>query len=731
MNIQIDNGKELVINENSWPDKISSLEIDNGKLIIQNNSDEIKILNFEKSVGATIKDKMVVNGKMIQISTASGEYGQTIDSPIKGHTIPAIWIETKPGSNNLEMWRCINGGSLDYEFSDFAPDEKIGKVFRYENDKIVFSDKNGDALIPSKDCKIFMPNIVISTIGGDSESSSAYIQGQGGGEITLINTITSNFNLSASGFSSITLKQTGSLHAITYSFISNLSLSNIVVANNSNYSSGLNVLYCSNVLLEDILCQSVKNYGIILEYISKPVINNIYGLIISRDSNTDYAIYINTVSEATLQMLNPIGGALALNNVNNLKITDVVPIDNVKLTNSSLNGQSNVIITDSDSLIIKNILIKKGAAAYQAPISITNSSHINIVGVTSEDDQSIYAIMAQVASNCKFSQFNIAGVKNTSNPIYTDNRNNNNTFQNIFIGGISNITFGGINTFLKNVNATDINVMDGAFNTIFAQLNNGSQSKLIVNFTQNNYSKVVEGEPKFLYGQGVRIKKGDIVDINIPFVIGGIQFTDAPTVAGGNDSLRVFFKIKTEDYESDLTLLTKNNLLNVNNQIKGKFFQFKIRVDGSALDDDITLQVNKIAIPIKENNFIYPIFYKKISLAFDKEIQSDGSAVFALMYANQYKNGIGIPLRDKKGNDIKGKVSGNNYLEFDYDFEFDNTGGRIPNKDFEVVAVLNSSQLTTPIQTFLTMTKNNNFGVTFSYKKDNAAEIILDTVNKG
>ena len=727
MDINVKNGQTLTITESSWPDKITSLNVD-GSLFITNGADDVKLLEFSKGLNLVVTGQMSVTGKMVELATASGEYGQKIDSPIKGHVIPALWIETAPNSGKYEKWRCINAGSIDYKFSDFAAKEKVGKVFRYDNDQIVFSDKEGDALIPVKDSKIIIPNIIMSVEDGES-SSPAYFQSNGGGIVTLRRVLGSTFDVSLSSYAQAVYNQIGTVKPVYLSYISSLNCNDVAIANDSNYSSGFVVSYCSESKITDILAQSVKSYGIVLQYVTKPDVRDVLGIIIKRDSNTDYAVSLNTVSDAVMESISTAGGSLGIENGNNLTINNIFPSDNVLYQGNTSYAQKNILVENSSNINLNNIYIDEGSVASESIVSVVNSSKVNVVKVKSEDKNTDSALLLAVASESKFAQFDIEGVNDLQSSIDVDNRSINNVFQNISIKGVDSITYGGINTLVKGVTGTDISVIDGAYNTIFAQLQDeNNNGKLIVRMTQNNFSKTIEGNPVFEYDEGVVIGKNDIVDIQIPDPIGGIQFNGAPKIEGGNSDLRVFFKVLAGTFESDYLLLTQDNLESINDNIKDELFNLIIRVDGSALADNTKLKVTKIYIPTQDNKIIYPVFFKKIIINFDKLIQSDSTAVFGLMFKDTYNNGKGIFLRDKSGKPIMDKVNGRDRIVYKYDYEYDNTAGRIPGKDFDVIAVLNSQSLTAPIELTQTITKDGTAAVSFNYSKDKAFEIFSDII---
>ena len=727
MDINVKNGQSLTITESSWPDKITSLNVD-GNLFITNSSDDIKLLEFDKGLNLVVTGQMSVTGKMIELATATGEYGQKIDSPVKGHIIPALWIETEPNSGKYEKWRCINAGALDYNFSDFAPKEKTGKVFRYDNNQIVFSDKENNALIPAKDSKIMIPNIVMSVENGES-SSPAYFQNNSGGVISLRRVLGSSIDISLSNYAQATYNQVGVVKPVYLSYISLLNCHDVAIVNDSSYSSGFVVSYCSGSEIENVIAQSVKSYGIVFQYVTKPEVKNILGITIERDAGTDYAVSLNTVIDSTMEDIFTAGGSIGIENGSNLTINNIFPTDSVNYTQNATIAQKNVVIESSNEVNLSNIYIDKGSAAKEGIISVVNSSKIVVEKVKSEDKNTDNVLLLAVASESKFAQFDIEGANDLQHPIDVDNRSINNVFQNISIKGVNSIFYGGINTLLKGVSGTDIFVTSGAYNTIFAQLQDEIDTgRLIIRMTQNDFHKIIAGAPVFEYGEGLIVSKNDIVDIHIPDPIGGIQFKGIPSIEGANSNLRVFFKVLAGTFESDYLLLTQENLESINNNIKGTLFNLIIRIDGSALADNTKLKITQINIPTQDIKIIYPVFFKKIIVNFDKLIQTDSTAVFGLMFKSAYDNGKGVFLRDKSGKPIVDKVNGRNRLIYKYDFQYDRTAGRIPGKDFDVVAVLNSQSLTEPIQLTQTITKDGISAISFNYSKDKAFEIFSDVI---
>ena len=723
MDISVRSNQEISINETSWPDKITTLEV-NGKLSITNNSDQIKLLELDDFLTIEVAGEMYITGKLVQIGTGNGKYGQKIPVPIKGYNVPALYIQNSDGE--YEKWLCINSGQLNFNFSDFAPNTYTGKVFRIEDDNIVFSDKEGNAVIPASNSKIMVPNIFIST--SKDADYAAYFDPDKGGVISLRNIVLdfvkSNFN----GFSKVSLDTVFSTKSVSCSYVANLYLHELAVANDSLYSSGLVVAYCNENIIDNVTAQSKSNYGIVLEYMSSPIVSDITAITLKRDSNTDYAISLNTISDSKINKVNVIGGSLSSYNSSKLDIKKVVAIDSIDLKTNSSQGLPNIRIENSSDIKIDKVTIPNGGAGFTSLVFVLNSVDIDVSNVNSDNKTSTYAIATQVAMKCKFARFKVAGVKEPERAIFIDNRSKHNVFQNIEIGGIDSINVGGIDTSIKGVTAKSINFLTGSFNTMGAQLyTDKTKGALVTHFTNNNKAKIVEGSPKFSYNEGLTIRKDDVVEIGFQSTLNGIQFeNEDPIIDGGSSDLRIFFKVMCGKFESDFLILNKDNITSVNSEIKNKTFTLIFRIDGSALKENTKIFLKRITIPTSDSRFEYPMSYKKLFFNFDKLISSDGTAVFALLYANTYNNGITEPVRDKDGHAIVKKVNGNSSYVFEYDYENDNLNGRVPNRPFQVVAVLNSKNITKPVEIRQMVTEDDIFNVTFNYNKDNAEDIYLD-----
>lgn len=723
MDISVKSNQELSLNETSWPDKITTLNV-NGKLNITNNSDEIKLLELDDFLSIEVTGEMYITGKLVQIGTGNGKYGQKIPTPIKDCNIPALYIQNSNGQ--YEKWLCINSGQLNFDFSDFAPNTYTGKVFRVENNNIVFSDKEGNAVIPATNAKIMIPNIFIST--SKDADYAAYFETEQGGNVSLRNVVLdfvkSNFN----GFSKVSLDSVFSTKSISCTYIANLYLHELAVANDSLYSSGLVIAYCNENIINNVTAQSKSNYGVVLEYMDDPVVSGITAITLKRDSNTDYALSLNTINDSEIKNLVVIGGSLSTYNSNKLNIKKIIGIDDISLKTNSSQGLPNIRVENSSNIKIDSINIPNGGAGLTSIVFVLNSVDVDVSNVTSDNKTSTYAIATQVAMKCKFARFKVAGVKEPNNAIFIDNRSKHNVFQNIEIGGVDDITIGGIDTNIKGVTAKSIKFLTGAFNTTSAQLyTDETKGVLVTHFTNNNKAKVIEGNPKFSYDEGLTLRKDDAVEISFQSNLNGIQFDNEDLIIdGGSSDLRIFFKVMCGKFESDFLILNKENITSINNEIKNKTFTLIFRIDGSALKEDTKVLLKRITIPTLDSRFEYPMSYKKLFFNFDKLISSDGTAVFALLYANTYKNGTTEPVRDKDGNAIVKKVNGNSGYIFEYDYENDNLNGRVPNKPFQVIAVLNSKNITKPIEIKQMITEDDIFNVTFNYSKDNAEDIYLE-----
>jgi len=723
MEIQVAKNETLNIDENSWPDKITKFEVD-GELTIINTTDEVKLLELNEGLYVNNRGKVSISGKLVELGTSNGETSQSFPLPIEGYSIAGLWIETAPGSGKYEIWRCINLGGLDVGFDAFANDKRVGRVFRIEDNKIVFSDSTDYSCIPDKDCKIMIPNIIIATTGGDSASSLATINSSQGGEHIYRNVSFGNMKTNISGAKKAILNYVSFYKNTSLTYLTELRTDNFVVATDSQYSSGIIISYCSVLELSNTEGQSYKSYGLSIQYNNGPELNNVVGYTIARDSGTDSAINIGTVSNLKGDSLRVVGAELLLSNVNSSRIDNLTAIDSPKLNSSSSYTQSNVKIDSSNEVTVNNITIPAGGAAYSSPVFVVASNNVTVSNVVSDNDGVNYGAILQVAFGCKLANFKLAGVKNTNKPVSVDNRSANVKIQNFDIGAYDNVKIGGLDVAVKGLTANDIVFTEGSSDSVFSQVYTGDNvGKIVINLMENKNSKIINGAPSFLYTGGLDVKKDDVVEIYAPHAFRGITLKDSYSIDGGDDNLRIFVKAIIGEEQTDWILLSSDGLTELKNKINNRAFRLGIRIDASQLETDDYVHIDKISIDTEDNRALYPIFLKKINITFDSVLSKLPSTKYALLYADTYKNGTGVFLRDADGNPIVGNVDGKSQITYEYDFDGDNTAGRTPGEDFNVVCVCIDGGTTEPVEFTQTMQKEGDFNVSFSSKLDKALEI--------
>ena len=717
MDIYVSKNQAKSFTKDNWPnDKITSLVVEEDAVLsFVNNSDEVKLLEMDEGILLSVAGEMYITGQMIELAKFNSE---PIDLPIPGYNIPIVWVETNEGSNEFEMFRCVNIGALDYKFEDFAPLKGVGNVFRIENNKIVFSSKESQAIIPKQNARIMIPNVLISVENGKTAASFTE---NAGGLISLRNVLTDNLKMNLSGFQTVKLNHVGSTQTIYLEYNTNTEANNIGVANNSHYASGLVTAYCSNINLSEVLAQSVSNNAIVVQYMDKPVLNDLQGIVLDRSYNTTASVLLSSINNTSVNNVEAIGAFLKIENASKIEVKNIVCVDDKKLNTNTIHGQSNISVEDSAYVSIYNVEIPKNGIALTSPIEVVNSNNIKVININGPEGAS-RAIVAQVVFNSVFARIDLGEVNYPKEAISIDNRSRNNVFQNINIDNVKTLKIGGINTLLKDVSAENIELLPGAYDTYFALLRSAT-SKVVFKMMPNSNSKALKGEPGFYYDGGLKIAQNDIIEIEAKTMIKGIQFTDNPVIQTNNSKIRVFFKLITSNYESDYMLLNKDNLLAQNPHIENEYVKLVLRIDGSQLEDNKGALIDSITIPVDAKQSLYPVSFKKLYIHFNPQAQYDPTAVFALMYANTYKQGKGIFLKDKDGKPIVGKVNGKDSLVFEYDFDEDNTANREPGKDFDVVGVLTTSSLVEPVEIVQTMTKDDVFAISFNPGIDKAYEV--------
>ncbi len=136
--LTINNGSVLTVNTNQSK-FLKTITINDGKLRITNSSTTTPIVfAMGRNTGATSNSIIPTNGlgsieilgEWIQIGVSDGTPSQTFDSLYNGHHVPAVWVETSPGSNEYEIWLNVTGGQgdcLDYPFDNFR---QLGNTLR-------------------------------------------------------------------------------------------------------------------------------------------------------------------------------------------------------------------------------------------------------------------------------------------------------------------------------------------------------------------------------------------------------------------------------------------------------------------------------------------------------------------------------------------------------------------------------------------------------------------------
>jgi len=727
----VTNGDVVSITPDNWPDLITKLEIQDGSFNVANNTDEIKLLQFDKIyIKVFSLGKLNISGKLVPIATSDGSLGQEIELPFPDHTLGGVFIETAPDSGEYELWRCINAGAIDYQFSDFAANELTGRVFRIEDGKIKFTDTTDGSLVPAEGCKIFIPNIIMSTTDGDSNSSSVRFYTGLGGFISLNNVAISNVTMNLSDLTYLKMHYVTVKKPTYMNYCSNVNIKNSIFACDSTYSSGISIRYSNDMEINNLVSQSVKSYGFALSYCNNVTAKNIFGYLIKRDSGTDYAVMFDTVQNLVTDNINNVGGALKLNNINNTEIGVVNSSNTVNLQNSSNNSQPNVFLEGCSGIKLNKIKIPAGGGSYDSFLRVLNSSKIDMLSMEADDDYANYVVRCDVAYSCKFVNARFKGCRNSAT-VKMDNMSDDLLVQNFVSDSPRKYSINSKNTQVKGVYASEIVINNGAENTtLFEIYKDNEEGELLIHFTKNKTSNILNGEPKFEYGTGLHLKKGDIVEYKAPFSLRGITFKDQePQIEGGNSDLRFLFKIKTAETETDYMLFNAEKLTSINNMIDGESFEFYLKIDASDLDDNVTLVLNKVKIATNDIRFAYPIYFKPITIMFDALLQSDPDATYALMYKDSYLNGEGYIVRDKNGNPIIGKVNGAEKLTFEYDYLYNDENGRTPNQPFDVVLVVTGKSIAEPVELLTTVSEDSDAVFNVISKADKAYALALELLN--
>ena len=696
----VNKGKVVNVTEEEWPTIVSKIEVNDGVLNFINNSDEIKLLEFDEIQAKVMSfGQLNMKGKLIEVYTSNGELGQKFNLPIEGHSIGGIFVETAPDSGIYEYWRCVNFGSMKHEFDEFAKGDMLGNVFKIEDNQILFTDNEDYSNVPLKDCKIAIPNIVVSTKDGDENSKHARFATNTGGSLNFEKITFSNFYGAYTGMSNIAFKDTSFGFPLNITYMNKVTLNNVVVSNNTSYSSGTTVAYCQDVTIDKIVTQSTKSYGLNISYSKDVNIVDATGVLVKRDSNSDASINYYTVQGLECSKVKGVGGMVLLSNINGAKLNKIEAINNIKKQQTSSYSQPNLKIQDSSDITVNEVIVPEGGSSYDSFVNVLNSTSIKVLKLTTQEDYANYALRCDVVYDSKFTNFKFGGTRN-SGTIRLDGKSNNVLVQNFVSDEPQTYRLGAKNSTLKGVFASDIKFDDGAFNSIGHQLysedNKGIVSML---FTKNTHSKILNGKPKFSYGNSLNIAKDDEVVVKFPFLLRGVKLLEEDPVVQGSDmdDLRIFVKAKTKDVTTDYMLLKKENLSKIQNLIGDTGFELFFKFDGVNLDNYTVAKVQSIQLHTDDSRFDYPVDFKVFNVMLDKMIQTDKKAVFALMYKDTYFDNKTVLVEDKDGYPIYGKIDGRSMLTFEYDYKYNEQANRKKGEPFDAVLVVNSPSFSEPI----------------------------------
>jgi hypothetical protein len=124
----ISDGQTININKDNWPDVVEGIDIENGVLNISNDTDEIKLLKFNDiDIKVDSFGSMNVSGQLVKVLDGNGKLGQSVALPISGHSIGTVFVKN-PNTKLIEIWRCVNAGAIDNDFSSFPTNSEGGFV---------------------------------------------------------------------------------------------------------------------------------------------------------------------------------------------------------------------------------------------------------------------------------------------------------------------------------------------------------------------------------------------------------------------------------------------------------------------------------------------------------------------------------------------------------------------------------------------------------------------------
>jgi hypothetical protein len=691
----VNSGDTLTIDE-TLAGTIDYININDGVCNIVNASNTGLVLEFESSGYISVKafGQLNVRGSMIELGTSDGSRGFSVPHWQSTHAVNVIWVETSVGSDKYQPWYGINTpGSTLLSMSDFPDNLVSGRVFEWNDGTIEFSPNEGEAAVPGDGCKIKAPNIIFSTVDPFGSTTTAKIQYDEGGFVSIKDSSFSDFSATLKGMAHVDIERVGFYGSAYIQYCNDFNLKDVHAGIKDNYSTGMSFSYSSNGVVENISGMSTKSKGVTFNYLKNIHADNITGIVAKRDSASDNAIFMTTVQGSEISNTTGIGGATKLSNVSESRVVGVVTIDSTKFEENSSRSTSNLDIDSSSNVVIRDWTVPTGGGAKLSYLKIKNSPNIDIVKTNIQSGYATNVVSGDVSFGTRISEMFYEGFTG-SVPFFMPAKNNGVLLQHITCPSRAELSIEASNTLIKGADAASVKTDNpGTAGSNFAQLyTSDTEGQLVFvmakDSVETSFFKSMLGGVKFSNnGRAYFTGAGDTVEFITPYRVKGVSLQDVdPIIEGyGLDAIALDYAIDLGNGFSTYRALNGENL-SAEPIIPEDGFLMKIRAVSGTVSG--TTYVSAVKLPTLDSRYVYPLDFEVGRIVFDDNAVIDDNAMFFAYYTDGYGTVDAVMVRDADGQPVTGRVDGREFVDFTYDFTGDESNGRVADEPFGITVVL-------------------------------------------
>jgi len=699
----VENGDSVVV-DSQPSEQISKIRVLDGTLDIKNETEDGWLFVFDSSATVDVKSYGTLNieGKLISLGSTDGTRGQTINDWQDTHPSGIIWIEETSGENDYHPWYCINMPDVSkLDFDSFPDDKKLGRVFKWVDGVISFSDTDGNSCVPDANCNIVIPNIVLSTEDPFSSTKAAKFIDYEGGTLSLKNMSFCDFDMGFDGMGALNMNHVSLPGAVYLRYLTDATILDTHGTFRSDSSSGVMVAYSSNVTLDNVTACSVASTGLSVNYSKRVTLNKVYGIVAKRNSSSDHPVSILASSNIKATNTLSVGGSFSVKDSSQSRFEKTTLIDNTLKVEDSSVGTYNIMIESSNSIVFRETTILENGGAALSYINLLNSPKIDIVKTVINSSNANNVIACNVSFGSRISELYFEGCKKDE-PFLVPNKNNGILLQNITTPSDKILKVEAPNVHIKGVGISNFELdKPNSIGSNFAQqYGPDNTGKLIFAMRQDDPSidsgfflDMFSETVKFDNAGSARLSsKGDTIIVNTPYRIKGVTFTDEDPEIDGQDlsNLSLEYSIETNGEYSDFKTLTGENL---SSEVIDTNVGFLMKVRVTLLENSDSAKVKTVSIATNDSQVIYPLDVEHGVINFNEIASMDIDARYSLFYTDGYGTDDAVLVKDADGNSISGKISGRDFIKFTYDFAGDTSNGREPNQPIEMTLVFAGSNI--------------------------------------